>query len=78
MTSTWAKFYLRIIQRVPTHACSSWASGSSRQIARNRTTISGATFACSVNFFAPLFEAFRFRWGKAFRTPDPMHFEYAG
>jgi hypothetical protein len=25
-----------------------------------------------------LFEAFRFRWGKGFRTPDPMHFEYAG
>lgn len=25
-----------------------------------------------------LFEAFRFRWGKAFGTPDPMHFEYAG
>jgi hypothetical protein len=25
-----------------------------------------------------LFEAFRFRWGKAFSTPDPMHFEYAG
>jgi D-alanyl-D-alanine carboxypeptidase len=25
-----------------------------------------------------LFEAFRFRWGKGFPTPDPMHFEYAG
>ena len=25
-----------------------------------------------------LFEAFRFRWGKGFSTPDPMHFEYAG
>ncbi len=25
-----------------------------------------------------LFEAFRFRWGKMFSTPDPMHFEYAG
>jgi hypothetical protein len=25
-----------------------------------------------------LFEAFRFRWGKGFQTPDPMHFEYAG
>ena len=27
---------------------------------------------------AALFEAFRFRWGKVFSTPDPMHFEYAG
>ncbi|PYQ52375.1 MAG: hypothetical protein DMF78_11405 [Acidobacteria bacterium] len=25
-----------------------------------------------------LFEAFRFRWGRGFPTPDPMHFEYAG
>jgi hypothetical protein len=25
-----------------------------------------------------LFEAFRFNWGRAFSTPDPMHFEYAG
>jgi hypothetical protein len=25
-----------------------------------------------------LFEAFRFRWGKGFTVPDPMHFEYAG
>jgi hypothetical protein len=25
-----------------------------------------------------LFEAFRFRWGKGFPTPDPMHFEYGG
>lgn len=25
-----------------------------------------------------LFEAFRFRWGRAFQTPDPMHFEYGG
>ena len=25
-----------------------------------------------------LFEAFRFRWGKGFAVPDPMHFEYAG
>lgn len=25
-----------------------------------------------------LFEAFRFQWGKGFRVPDPMHFEYAG
>jgi hypothetical protein len=25
-----------------------------------------------------LFEAYRFRWGKGFPTPDPMHFEYAG
>jgi hypothetical protein len=25
-----------------------------------------------------LFEAFRFRWGRGFSTPDPMHFEYAG
>jgi hypothetical protein len=25
-----------------------------------------------------LFEAFRFRWGRSFSTPDPMHFEYAG
>jgi len=25
-----------------------------------------------------LFEANRFRWGKGFPTPDPMHFEYAG
>jgi len=24
-----------------------------------------------------LFEAFRFRWGKGFTVPDPMHFEYA-
>jgi hypothetical protein len=24
-----------------------------------------------------LFEAFRFRWGRGFSTPDPMHFEYA-
>jgi hypothetical protein len=25
-----------------------------------------------------LFQAFRFRWGKTFPVPDPMHFEYAG
>ena len=25
-----------------------------------------------------LFEAFRFKWGKRFQTPDPMHFEYEG
>jgi hypothetical protein len=25
-----------------------------------------------------LFQAFRFRWGKSFPVPDPMHFEYAG
>lgn len=25
-----------------------------------------------------LFEAFGFRWGRGFPTPDPMHFEYAG
>lgn len=25
-----------------------------------------------------LFEAFRFRWGRSFTTPDPMHFDYAG
>ncbi len=25
-----------------------------------------------------LFEAFRFKWGKSFPVPDPMHFEYAG
>ena len=25
-----------------------------------------------------LFEAFRFRWGRGFSTPDPMHFEYVG
>jgi murein DD-endopeptidase MepM/ murein hydrolase activator NlpD len=25
-----------------------------------------------------VFEAFRFRWGKCFPTPDPHHFEYAG
>lgn len=25
-----------------------------------------------------LFEAFRFRWGRCFSTPDPMHFEYCG
>ena len=25
-----------------------------------------------------LFEAFHFRWGRCFPTPDPMHFEYCG
>lgn len=25
-----------------------------------------------------LFEAFRFRWGRCFPVPDPMHFEYCG
>ena len=25
-----------------------------------------------------LFEAFRFRWGRCFPQPDPMHFEYCG
>jgi hypothetical protein len=25
-----------------------------------------------------LFEAFRFRWGRCFATPDPHHFEYCG
>jgi hypothetical protein len=25
-----------------------------------------------------LFEAFLFRWGRCFGTPDPMHFEYCG
>ncbi|MDX1417651.1 MAG: M15 family metallopeptidase, partial [Candidatus Promineifilaceae bacterium] len=25
-----------------------------------------------------LFEAFHFRWGRCFRTPDPHHFEYCG
>ena len=25
-----------------------------------------------------IFEAFRYRWGKSFPTPDPMHFDYHG